>query len=124
MRLTRLAVVVCLTSVAGFGESWSGWLVNSRCYDALESNKNPQDTSSYVDRDRGAEIEYCTPNAKTKFFAVVLVNDGERLTFDSVGNAMAAALVPKAGKSSFVRVEVMGQRKNNKIAVQSVSLAR
>ena len=83
----RATVLACLSSAVGHAETWSGTLVDSRCWDFYENNT--KDTSIYVDRDRNMEIRFCSPTAKTKSFAVVLP-DGMNLKLDSAGNAKAS----------------------------------
>jgi hypothetical protein len=119
----RLAVSLYLSTALSFGGAWSGALVDSKCYDALERNVNPTDTLTYVDRDGNREIRYCSPNAKTKSFAVV-PSDGPSFKFDSAGNAKAIELVRKTGKKSLHAVAVTGEMKNNTIQVDSISIAR
>ena len=63
----RLATLFCLSTALGFAATWSGWLVDSKCYGSLERNKNPSDTLTYVDRDRGQEVRYCHAKSKTTF---------------------------------------------------------
>jgi hypothetical protein len=121
--ISRLSALVCMASVLCFAGSWFGALVDSKCYNALERNKNPGDTLSSVDRDRRGEIQYCTPNAKTKSFGIVL-NDGSTFRFDAAGEAKAADLVRGAGKKSPVLVNVTGEEQKNTIKVDSVSMAR
>jgi hypothetical protein len=117
----RLPVLLCLVSVLGLAETWSGFLVNSSCYESLESNHNPNDTETYVDRDRGAEVRYCAPSTKTKSFAVV-EQDGESFTLDPAGNVQAAALVRQTGKKQLWPVNVTGQRQKGQVKVSSISL--
>ena len=72
MKLTvRLTALLCLVSALGFANNWSGVLVDSKCYASEESNVNPGDTDTYVDRDRNFELRYCHPTARTKSFAIV-----------------------------------------------------
>ncbi len=120
---TRLAALLCLASALSFGESWSGYLVNSKCYAAEERNVNPNDTNTAVDRDRNMEIRYCSPNAKTKSFAVVR-SDGVRFRLDANGNAKAAELARKAGKTPFFLVTVSGEMIDHTVKVDSISIAR
>lgn len=119
----RLAVLFCLASALSFAGSWSGWLVDSKCYASLERNKNPTDTLSYVDRDQGDEIRYCRPSAKTKSFAVVDQN-GLSFNLDASGNAKAAELVRSAGKKRAGQVAVTGEKTGNTLKVDSISIAR
>ncbi len=119
----RLAVVLCLSVPLSFAASWSGALVDAKCYDAEERNVNPTDTLTNVDRDGNREIRYCSPSAKTKSFAVVQA-DGPALKLDSAGNAKAAELVPKTRKRSRLFVSVTGELGNNTIKADSISIAR
>jgi len=120
---TRLAALFSLASTLSFAASWSGWLVDSKCYASLERNKNPTDTSSYVDRNQGDEIRYCRPTAKTKSFAVVDQN-GLSFNLDGSGNAKAAELVRSGGKKSVGEVAVTGEMTGNTLKVDSISIAR
>jgi hypothetical protein len=119
---TRLPALLCLASALGLAETWTGFLVNSRCYESLESNHNPNDTETYVNRDRGAEVRYCAPNVKTKSFAVV-GQDGQTVKFDASGNVKAAELVRQTGKKTFWPVKVTGQLQQGKVIVDSISPA-
>jgi len=124
MELTlRLAALCCLASALSFAGSWSGWLVDSKCYAALERNKSPTDTLSYVDRNKSDEVRYCRPNAKTKSFAVV-DQDGLSFNLDASGNAKAAELVRSAGKKSAGGVMVTGELTGNTLKVDSISIAK
>ncbi len=124
MELTaRLAALFCLASALSFAGSWSGLLVDSKCYAALERNKSPTDTLSYIDRDKGDEVRYCRPSAKTKSFAM-LDQDGLRFNLDASGNAKAAELVRSAGKKSVREVAVTGEMTGDTLKVDSISIAR
>ena len=118
MRLTALAF---LSSAFALAESWSGALVDSRCWDAAENNT--RDTSVYVDRDGNLELRLCSPGAKTKSFAVVLP-DGFNLKLDAAGNARAAELVQKTGGKSPVTVAITGETSGHTIKVDSISRTR
>lgn len=124
MRPPILRPVLALLLVAGVAvaANISGFLVDAKCYAAKERNASPGNTLLYVDRDRGAEIAYCSPNKKTKSFGVVQA-DGADLELDAGGNAKAAEFVRKAGKQSHYTVVVTGQRIRNKVAVESISLS-
>jgi hypothetical protein len=119
----RLAALLCLSSVFSFAGSWSGTLVDSKCYDSEELNVNPTDTSTSVDRDKNLEIRYCSPSAKTKSFTVVQ-HDGLSFKLDSAGNTKAAELVRKTGGKSLFTVAVTGELNRNTIKVDSISVAR
>jgi len=100
MRLTTLA---CLAATLALAGSWSGALVDSKCWGIEERNVNPTDTLTYVDRDGNLKIRLCSPSPKTKSFAVVQ-NDGLSVNLDSAGNAKAAEFVRKTGKKSLFTV--------------------
>jgi hypothetical protein len=118
---TRLPALLCLASALSVAETWSGFLVNSSCYESLENNHNPTDTETNVNRNRGAEVRYCAPNAKTKSFAVI-DRDGQSFKFDRAGNAKAADLVKVTGKKLLWPVNVSGERERNELKVDSILL--
>ena len=118
--LIRLAALLALASAACFAETWSGPLVDSKCYGAEQRNVNPTDTQTYVDVDRGYEIRYCSPTHKTKLFAIVSP-EGERLKFDDAGNAKAAGLVRNYNRKRILEVTVSGEMAGKAIKVQSIS---
>jgi hypothetical protein len=120
---TRAAALLSLSCVLSFGATWSGVLVDSKCYDAAERNVNPTDTLTNVDRDGNREVRYCSPSARTKSFAVVQ-SDGPSLKLDSAGNAKAAELVRNIGKKSPLAVAITGEIKRDTIKVDSISIAR
>jgi hypothetical protein len=119
---TRLAALLAFSSAVTFAATWSGPLVDSNCYAAEERNVNPTDTETFVDRDGGREIRYCSPTHKTKTFAVV-APDGQELNFDSAGNAKAGELVRNVNKRRRLEVVVSGQVSGETIQVDSLSAA-
>ena len=118
-----LALLLGLSAAAAFAETWSGMLVDSKCYAAEERNVNPTDTETAVDTDKGYEIRYCTPRRKTKSFAVVKP-DGRALPFDSAGDAKASAYVQAVGKQPLYKVAVTGERNGKRIQVGSIAPKR
>jgi hypothetical protein len=124
MRLTvHLVFLLGAFAASGYARTWSGSLVDAKCYAAEERNVNPTDTELFVDRDRGYEIRYCSPKPKTKSFAVVSF-DGASLILDSVGNAKAFELVQKAGKERPMHVTVTGEIIGKAIQVDSITPVR
>jgi hypothetical protein len=119
--MMRLAIVVCLASTLGFSGTWSGALVNFKCYDSLEGNVNPHDSLSNVDRDRGQEIRFCSPDGNTKSFAIV-DRDGLRFKLDAGGNTKASELVRNTGKKLYYRVTVTGEMSKDTIKTDSISI--
>jgi hypothetical protein len=119
----RLAALLSLAPVLGCAGSWSGTLVDAKCYQAEERNVNPTDTLFNVDRDGSREIRYCAPKAKTKSFAVV-PSDGPSLKLDPAGNAKAAELVRQMGRKSRLVVSVTGELSKDMLKVDSISISR
>jgi hypothetical protein len=118
----HLIALLCLSSAPGYAGTWSGTLVDSKCYANEERNVNPNDTLTAVDRDQNQMIRYCAPSAKTKTFAVVR-HDGLIFNLDSAGSVKAAELVRKVGKKSRFAVVVNGEVSGHKIKVDSISMA-
>ena len=120
----RLVALLSLASALGLAATWSGALVDANCFRSLENNKNPQDSLSSVDRDRGAEIVYCTPTLKTKSFAVVILDSGISFKLDPSGDAKAAELVREIGRHPHFMVDVSGEMSKHTIKVDSITTAR
>jgi hypothetical protein len=116
----RVAVLFCFAIASGFAGSLTGVLVDSNCYDSLERNSNPFETSPGA-RDRDYQIRYCSPKTKTKKFAVVL-EDWTRVKLNSTGNSKAAELVRKTGRKSPFPVVVTGEVGGEIVKVDSISL--
>jgi hypothetical protein len=121
--MKRLAVLFYLAAGLGFAATWSGTLVDAKCFDAEERNVNPTDTLTAVDRDTNSELRYCSPGAKTKAFAVVQT-DGTKFDLDAAGNAKATELVRASAKKSVIAVVVTGERTKNTIQVGSIAVVK
>lgn len=119
----RFVSLLCLAAGPAFAGSWSGYLVDSKCFEISEQNTNPTDTLTFVDRDRDLEARLCAPSAKTKSF-VLMEQYGLSFKLDSAGNARAAELVRKTGKKSPFVVTVTGEASKNTVKVDSISIAR
>lgn len=119
--MLRIAVLGSFVCALGRAETWTGWLVSANCYQSEENNVNPGDPLTNVDRDRGEEVMYCSPNAKTKSFTIV-DRDGYTHRLDMNGNTQAADLVRTAGKKNYYAVTVTGEKEKNAIKVQSIML--
>ena len=115
----RILVFFCLASTLSFAGTWTGLLVDSRCYEAAERNVNPTDTLTSVDRDGYSEVRRCSPKPKTKSFAVV-PSGSPGFELDPEGNAKAAELVRRTGKKSLYRVTVTGEMNKNTVKVDSI----
>src|SRR5579862_599165 len=125
--LVRLAVGIAgllyLAPAGTAARSWSGYLVDSKCYEIEEQNVNPSDTNTYVDRDKDLEIRLCSPNAKTKSFAVV-PQDWKMVRFDPAGNAKAAELVHNTAKQRVYLVTIAGEMDRDSLKVDSISMTK
>jgi hypothetical protein len=108
----------CLASQLGFSETWSGILVDARCFESAQDNHNVSD--SPVLQDVGFEVRLCSPKAKTHSFAIVRP-DGASLAFDSAGKTQAAGLVRPGVKKSTWYVTVSGEMAKKTIAVTSIA---
>jgi hypothetical protein len=120
MRIAFLLVVVCAVAPAA---TWTGPLVDAKCYASEQRNRNPDDTQDTVDRDMNYQVRYCAPRKKTRDFAVILP-DWQALRLDPAGNAKAADLVRTTAPSKVSAVSVIGQLTKDTIAVESISAAR
>ena len=114
-----VTICLCLTSSMLLGETWSGLLVDAKCYAIARSNVNVNDATT-VDRDVQADVESCRPNAKTKSFALVQ-QDSSGLNLDSVGNAKAADPVRNRRKEKSIKVTVTGERAGKAIRTDTIS---
>jgi len=117
----RLAILLLLAATPVVAASWTGYLVDSKCYAAEERNVNPGDTDPHGDSDMDEEIRYCVAKVKTKDFGVV-PEDWNGLKFDAAGNAKAAGIVAKIGKKPFLRVSVEGELNGGTIKVESITV--
>jgi hypothetical protein len=120
-----LAFLFCLSSPSAFAGTWSGFLVDSGCFEMRENDVNPTDADTYVDRDRDLEVRLCYPSGKTKGFVVVQQN-GLSFNLDSAGNAKAAELFQKTVRKekSYFPVVVKGDMSKNTVKVASISVAK
>jgi len=113
----RFVIFSGLASGVGFAASWSGALVDAKCFGSRERNVSHQDPAG---RNIRADINQCSPKAKTKEFGIVQ-DDGSSLTFDASGSQKATEFMRTAGKQSPFKVTVTGERNGNKIKVDSIS---
>ena len=117
----RLACLSCILSVPGLTATWSGWLVNSRCYSSLDSNRS--DVPSFVNWDQMGAIRYCSPNHKTKSFAIV-GQSGVSMRLDPIGNEKAIGLLRNVENTSLFTAEISGDAIRHTINVHSLSIVR
>lgn len=118
---TRILSLLCLASGLGFAGTWSGNLVDAKCYQALAGNHNVSD--SPVLQDVGAEVRFCAPKSSTQTFAVVR-SDDMAVALNSTGNVQAAQLVRQKAGKGLIYVVVSGEMQHHTIAVNSISSAQ
>jgi hypothetical protein len=125
MKLQMIVLVAAfgMAPAAGMAQSWSGLLVDSKCYDAEERSVNPNDRLTHVERDQNLEIRMCAPKTNTKSFAVVEHGE-DSFKLDAAGNARVSELLKETGKKSFHEVTVVGEMENNTPVVDSISSDR
>jgi hypothetical protein len=119
--IIRLAGLLGLAGTLGFAATWSGVLVDAKCYADMQGNG--RSSLYYVDRDTNWIVRYCAPRFKTARFEVVPV-DGSSFLLDSNGNSQASALVRKVGKKRLLVVQVAGVKSGRDIKVNTVKLIR
>jgi len=119
--ILRLVSLCCLTSMLGFAGSWSGVLVDSKCYASRLNDRS--DTPSWVNWDRGLAVRYCSPNKKTRSFAIVQ-QDGWTYKLDPAGNEKALALLQRKDKNSLYVVAIKGEMDRNILKVDAILAAR
>jgi hypothetical protein len=119
----QLAVLVFLASTAclATGE-FSGYIVDSNCYESRQRNTNKWPTPS-VERDNDWALKFCAPEPKTKSFGLVR-QDWEILRFDSGGNVKAAELLRNTEKRKVYLVALAGTMDKNILRVDSISMAK
>ena len=120
-RFLRLACLCGLASLPSFAGSWSGWLVDSKCYVSLETNRN--DMPSYVNWDVSGAIRYCSPYSKTKSLAIVQ-QDQSFFKLDSAGNKRVRELLSNTSHKSLYLATVKGNLSAHVIGVQDISIAK
>lgn len=116
----RRIVWLFLLAAPGFAGTWSGTLVDAKCWGFAEGNVGQKNTEQYVDRDRNLEVSLCAPTEKTKSFAVI-PPDGIALKLDAAGDNMASQLVRTAPRHKPIAVAVTGERDySNTVQVTSL----
>jgi hypothetical protein len=118
MRLLSLLIVLAPLGIAG---TWSGYLVDSRCYASEQSNVSADAASG--SRDMRLGLRQCSATSETKRFAIVQ-NDWSVLKLDTAGNQSVAAVARHNTKrSTLYCVTVAGVRHKNTIVAGPAVLA-
>ena len=118
----RFASLLFCLSTVGFAGTWSGYLVDSRCY-ADERNNVTWDDNSFGD-DMSMEVRQCVATSKTKHFAIVLP-DWTMLKLDAAESGKAAAIAHNVAPKSSTPycVTVVGVRRKDTILASPVTTA-
>jgi hypothetical protein len=116
----QLAVLFGMLTPLSFAETWSGHLVDAKCYTTEEQNKNPSTTLEDVNRDRVEEIRACPPKPNSKAFTIVQF-DGQKLDLSPAGNAKVTEFVRNTGKQHFYHVTITGEMNGKEIRVDSIA---
>lgn len=117
-----LLSVLSLVSVVGPAGTWSGALVDSKCYASKQGNVNPNETSFASTDTRGA-VRYCSPTKKTKLFGLVL-KDGSAFKLAPSGNKKVLDLLLSVGKKDLYVVDVTGEENRGAVQVESITMAK
>jgi hypothetical protein len=121
----QIAVLIGLASANILAtENWSGYLVDSRCYQIAKANTGAWNTTT-SDRDMDSDIRQCRPNEKTKFYALVQF-DWKAYEFYSPGDAKAAEFVRSTnpGRQGMYLVRITGSNENGLLAMDSIAMAK
>jgi hypothetical protein len=117
---SRIAVFLCLAPTLSFAESWTGVLVDTKCYDTAARNVNPWEPY----HDQAMDVRLCRPTGRTKTFAIVQ-QDWTRLKLDSSVNPQAAEIVRNADKKhSYWGVVVTGEKTKDTVKVETIAAAK
>lgn len=109
----KLAIpLLCIASQLTFAESWTGILVDAKCFRSAQNNHNVSESPGV--QDMSLEIRLCAPKAKTRLFAV-LPRNGDAVVLDAANNAKAAEIVHQAGSKQPLFVTVNGDAENSKV---------
>ena len=119
----KFCVALCAWGALGAAQGSSGYLVDRKCFEALERNVNPFDADRAVNRDLGFQIRYCHPRTKTQSFIFIQQN-GLNFQLDAAGDRKAADLVRVNKKKAADLVNVMGQKSGHTIHVTSISVSQ
>ena len=107
----RHAALSFFLITAGLASTWSGFLVDSRCWTSRQDNVTMEATT--VARATNADVSFCSPTRDTKRFTVV-VHDWRKLRLDPTGNVRAAQVIAKAAEGSSYSATVQGLLRDKK----------
>src|SRR5215471_3446442 len=106
--------VLLFVSTPVLAATWTGYLLDAKCYASEERNVNPFAPSFDANHDRAYEIRVCRPKIRTKEFTVIDVN-GQSFKLDPSGNAKATEFVREIGQKRLLYVTVTGERQKDTV---------
>ena len=116
-----LFALLCLVCAPAFAGTWTGFLVDAKCYASEETNIGPSDLPFNVNHGRGFEIQACHPGKKTKIYAIV-DSDGYTFELDPSANAKADDVVREAGKRRVLSVKITGEKQKKTLKIDTITL--
>jgi hypothetical protein len=114
----RVAILAILISTAGFARTWSGFLVDARCWEDVQSNVGEGSVTG--EQSMNFDVHECSPTARTTSFDVVLTN-WCLLKLDHNGDVRAEQLVQHTHKKPVYGVNVSGVLTKKTIRVASIA---
>ncbi len=121
MTLTlRLALLLPLAPALSFAATWTGALVDARCFASAQQNISHGHPGS---TDTKAAVRSCSPNHKTDSFSLV-ERVGMTFNLDSHGNEKAHELVLKGHHKAPFMVHVTGDVDQETLKVGTISMAK
>jgi hypothetical protein len=109
--LSALVVLGLAMPIAALAETWQNVsLADKACAEKFKG---------HLDDHPKACAEKCAKNGLG-----IITEDGKWMQLDAKGNKQAAAALKKSDQKDHVRVNVTGEKKGDKISVQSLELAK
>ena len=122
-QVLRMAYFCCMAALPGLAGSWSGsgWLVDSKCYANMLSNRSEPD--SYVNWDISFALRYCSPNYRTKAFAIVQ-EDQAFIKLNPGGNQRVIELLMNDRRKALYFCNIRGSLFKHVVTVEDISITR
>jgi len=114
----KILAAAALASTLTAADTWTGFLVDARCYDSEERNARVWDLETNHDRDY--EVRVCTPSSKTKAYKLVDRN-GQSVRLDPAAGAKVMPLL-QANHSKPLPVTIQGSESGKMLQVDSISV--
>ena len=116
----RINCLLFLFPALGLAGTWTGVLVDSKCYDTAARNVNPWEPY----HDQSYDVRLCRPTGRTKVFAIVQ-GDWTRLKLDPSANTQAAEVVRNSDKKKhYWGVVITGEKDKDTLKVETIAAAK